>query len=179
VVGNVCLLGVGNVLTGDDALGPYVLRMLEARWTFGPEVTILDAGTPGLDLTMFLDGYRFVIAVDAIKAKGQPGEIRSYRKAELLARPLPIVTSPHEPTLREALMRLQLVGREPEEFLLVGAIPDGIATGAPLSAKLRATLPELERLVVEELIRLGVRVESKSAPSGPEIWWESPAASVV
>ncbi|HEY5677528.1 MAG TPA: hydrogenase maturation protease, partial [Myxococcales bacterium] len=140
----ICLMGVGNVLMGDDAIGPYVLKSLEAAFDFGPDVTVLDAGTPGLDLTLFLDGFDALVVADAVQAKGKPGEVRTWRRAELLDKPLPIVMSPHEPTLREALIRLNMMGRCPREVLLVGVIPARIETGAGLSSEVRRALPIIE-----------------------------------
>lgn len=50
----VAVLGLGNVLMGDDGFGPTVIRELEAAWTPHPEVELLDLGTPGLDLLPFV-----------------------------------------------------------------------------------------------------------------------------
>ena len=68
---SICLMGVGNVLMHDDALGPYVLESLKARYDLPPEVTVFDAGTPGLDLTLFLIEFDALIAVDALKGQGR------------------------------------------------------------------------------------------------------------
>src|SRR5579864_4022906 len=43
--------GIGNVLLGDDGIGPYVVHVLESRYTFGESVAVADLGTPALDLT--------------------------------------------------------------------------------------------------------------------------------
>jgi len=43
--------GIGNVLLGDDAVGPYAVRLLESEYSFGDNVEIADLGTPALDLT--------------------------------------------------------------------------------------------------------------------------------
>ena len=165
-------MGVGNVLMGDDAIGPYVLKSLEAAFDFGDTVTVWDAGTPGLDLTLFLDGFDALVAVDAIKAKGAPGEVKTYRRAELLDKPLPIVLSPHEPTLREALIRLDMVGRCPREVLLVGVIPARIETGAGLSNEVRRAIPIIEAQILRELVRLGARPAPRAVPVAPDVWWE-------
>ena len=48
------VLGLGNVLMKDDALGPYVIRRLLASWRFPPDVAVEDLGTPGRDLQPYL-----------------------------------------------------------------------------------------------------------------------------
>ena len=50
------ILGVGNVLMGDDGFGPYVARTLGARYELPEHVEVQDVGTPGLDFTPYLDG---------------------------------------------------------------------------------------------------------------------------
>ena len=166
-------MGVGNVLMGDDALGPNVLKRIEARYELPPEVTVFDAGTPGLDLTLFLDGFDALVAIDALKGRGAPGEVRTYRKKQLEEGGLPIVTSPHEPTLREALMRLKLLGRGPSEVLLVGAIPERVETGPGLTFAVESAIPVIEQHVLRELARLGAKVSLRPVPSTPDVWWEA------
>lgn len=172
----ICLMGVGNVLMGDDALGPFLLKSLEAAWELPTNVTVLDAGTPGLDLTLFLDGFDALIAVDALQARGPPGEVRSYRRAELLAAALPIVVSPHEPTLREALLRLEVFGRCPKDVLLIGAIPESVATGTGLSAAVRLAVPVIQAQIIEELERLGAPARLRPVFQPADLWWEAPAS---
>ena len=173
---SICLMGVGNVLMHDDALGPYVLESLKARYDLPPEVTVFDAGTPGLDLTLFLVEFDALVAVDALKGQGAPGEVRTYTRDQLLEGALPITMSPHEPTLREALMRMALVGRGPREVFLVGAIPGQVSTGIGLSPALRAAVPQIEEHILRELSRLGARVAQRSEGREPDLWWERPAA---
>jgi hydrogenase maturation protease len=175
VARHVCLMGVGNVLLGDDALGPYVLEWLRARWEFPAEVTLLDAGTPGLDLTLFLDGFDALIVADAVKGPGPAGEVRSWRRPALLAAPLPIVMSPHEPTLREALLRLELLGRGPKDVLLVGAVPARVSAGTGLSEAVSRAVPEIEQVILRELERLGATFAPRAKNSWAVPWWEGPA----
>jgi hydrogenase maturation protease len=77
----IAVIGIGNVLTGDDAVGPHVVRVVEARYALPADVQVIDAGTPGYDLTAFLVGLDAAILVDAVKAKAAPGELRVYEKA--------------------------------------------------------------------------------------------------
>jgi len=173
----VCVMGIGNVLMGDDALGPRMIETLDAIWRFPRQVTLLDAGTPGLDLTLFLEGFDALVAIDALKLDGPPGAVRSFRGEELSAE-LPVVMSPHEPSLRESLLRLRLLGRGPREVLLIGAIPANISTGAPLSQALHLALPEIEARVIGELGRLGTPPARRAVPRIPNLWWErSPACA--
>jgi hydrogenase maturation protease len=71
--------GVGNVLLGDDGIGPYVARTLEARYEFGDNVHVADLGTPGLDLIAHVSGMDALILVDAVKSGEPAGTVTCYR----------------------------------------------------------------------------------------------------
>ncbi|HYG70494.1 MAG TPA: hydrogenase maturation protease, partial [Anaeromyxobacteraceae bacterium] len=115
----VAVIGIGNVLTGDDAIGPYVVRVLEAAWTFPADVEVYDAGTPGLDLTAYISGVETLVIVDAVRAKGAPGELRVYSKDEILKGAPLLAMSPHEPGVRESLLNADFMGVCPKAVRLV------------------------------------------------------------
>jgi hydrogenase maturation protease len=163
---------MGNVLMGDDALGPHVARLLDARYVTPPDVDIEDVGTPGLDLTPYLDGARAVIVIDTVVADGAPGTIRTYRRDELLASPPPDRTSPHQPGLRESLMASELTSGMPEEVILVGVVPQDTEARTGLSPALRDRLDDVVRTVVTHLETLGVSLEHRNPPEQPDLWWE-------
>jgi hydrogenase maturation protease len=169
----VVVLGIGNVLMGDDAVGPHVVKVLEAGWEFPPEVQVVEAGTPGLDLTVFLHEVEAAVVVDAVHAQGaRPGEIRRYGREVLLARSPVLALSPHEPGLREALLTMEFTGGGPREVRLLGVVPAGVETGTGLSEVVRATVPGLVEAVVAELTSLGAPPRRRERPSEPDLWWE-------
>ena len=168
----VVVLGLGNVLMGDDALGPAAVRTVSARYEFDPGVSVIDAGTPGLDLTPFLLGQDAAIVVDTVNATGAAGEVRLYRSDELRAAPAGPRLSPHDPGLKEALLLLDLHGNGPRDFLLVGVIPERVERGIGMSEPVRQAIPEVETVVLAELDRLGVAAREKAAPEEPDLWWE-------
>jgi hydrogenase maturation protease len=166
------VLGLGNVLMGDDAFGPSVIAALQAEYAFPPAVDVMDGGTPGLNLAPVLMDRGAVIVVDTVKGEGRPGELRYYRKPDLLRRPPAPRYGPHEPALADLLAGLDLAGCGPEEVYLVGAIPGEISGGIRLSEPLRQAIPGAVRAVVEELGRLGLRLEARARPACAAAWWE-------
>src|SRR6266542_4976997 len=132
------VLGIGNVLMGDDALGPYVVKVLEARYELPADVEVLELGTPGADLSLHLDGLDAAIVVDTVKLRGEPGELRLLDKAQLLSKKPILAASPHEPGLREALFTLQFRGGAPADVRLVGVIPAQVEMEVGLSPPVRA-----------------------------------------
>lgn len=168
----VAVVGLGNVLVGDDAFGPYVVRLFEARYHAGPDVEVLDLGTPGLDLAPHVEGLDALIVVDTVHSEGAPGNLRLYRRAEILSRPSPPRINPHQPGVKETLLRLEIDDLSPPEVLLVGVIPEAIETGVGLTDAIRNAADAAVQTIVEELARLGYPVSRRRPATEPDIWWE-------
>lgn len=170
----VAVVGLGNILVGDDAFGPYAVRQFGALYDVDDEVRVLDLGTPGLDLAPHLDGLDALIVVDTVSADAPPGAVRLYTKDELLAKPTPSRTNPHQPGVKETLLMLELEGQAPGEVLLVGAVPERVETGVGLTEALRDAVPEALDRVADELDRLGHPAVRRRIAGDPDIWWERP-----
>lgn len=177
------VVGLGSVLMGDDGLGPYAVELLAAHWLLPPEVTVLDAGTPGPDLGDYLMDLDAVIVVDTVRSadrpelpgrRDRPAHLRLFRKGEVMALPTAPRLSPHDPDLRQALLICELAGRAPGEVLVVGVVPDRVELGTELSPAVRAALPAVEAVIVAELRRLGIAPVRRDGPIAPVIWWERP-----
>jgi len=165
------VLGLGNVLMSDDGLGPYVVRVLEANYECPSGVEFVDAGTPGLDLAPYLLDARAVIFVDTVSSKGQPGEIRVYERDEILKYPPQTRTGPHDPALKEALLRVAAVNGGPAQVTLIGVIPQWVATGVALSPIVQDAVPRAVVAVVETLTRLGKPPVLRDRAIQPDLWW--------
>jgi hydrogenase maturation protease len=170
------VLGIGNVLMGDDGVGPYTVKLLEARYKFPKHVELQDVGTPGLGITSVFSEYAAVILIDAVNAKKSPGEVKVYRKDELVLVPVKQRISPHDPALVEALLFAELSGKCPKEVLLVGVVPETCELKCGLSATVRAGVETAIGLVLVELEQLGAPVKLKARPDVPRIWWEQEAS---
>jgi hydrogenase maturation protease len=66
----VLILGVGNLLMGDEGVGVHVLRLLE-KTTPLENVRLLDGGTGGINLLREFDGIRDIVLIDATR-DGKP-----------------------------------------------------------------------------------------------------------
>jgi hydrogenase maturation protease len=165
------VLGVGNVLMGDDGIGPFIVKILEARYAFPSEVVLHDLGTPGLGITSFFADYDAIVLLDAVSAKGAAGEVKLYRKEQLVRVPIPQRVSPHDPALVEALLFAELSGRCPREVLLVGIVPESVELGCCLTEAVQSAVAPAISAVLAELHRLGVPAKLRHGGAQPSIWW--------
>jgi hydrogenase maturation protease len=164
--------GIGNILLGDDGVGPYVLRLLESQYEFGGDVELIDLGTPALDLTHQIVGLRSLILIDCVATDEPAGTVMLYRKEDILRIAPAERLDPHSPALSECLLAAELLGASPENVLLVGIVGASYEPGEPLSLPVRQAIAAAIDAVVEELRRLGYSVLKKETASSPEIWWD-------
>lgn len=164
--------GLGNVLTGDDALGPTVIAHLVARYRAAAEVEFVDAGTPGMDLTALLVRFDGAIIVDTVAGADPPGSLRWWDREGLLGRPLTPRTNPHAPGLAETLWSLDLLGAGPSKVRLIGVVPAEVEVGRPLSPAVSAAVPAVVEGVRATLEAWGVILELRDRPRAPELWWQ-------
>src|SRR5271166_4721305 len=170
--------GIGNVLLGDDGVGPYVARLLAAHYVFEDRVEVADLGTPALDVIDQFSGRDAVILIDSIKtndSEADPGAVVVYRKADIMRHRPAVRMDPHSPALVDALLSAELFGVAPADVLLVGIRAESYATGCDLSKSVRASLDQVITEVLRELDRLGVEYRCREHPSELEIWWTSAA----
>lgn len=172
------VIGIGNVLTGDDAFGPTVVKTLEAVWDLPPWVEALDAGTPGMDLVALASGATRVIVVDTVLSDGPPGTLRVYDHEQLLAKPLTPRVNPHAPGLIESLFTLDLSGDGPADVLLVGVVPGPTDVGVGMSDDVEAAVGPVIEVIVEALRDWGTPPRRPSEPRVPDLWWQVAARGV-
>ncbi len=166
--------GIGNVLLGDDGVGPYVVRLLNSQYAFESGVEVIDLGTPALDLIDQFSGKDAVILIDCIQSDdADPGSVQLYRKDDLIRHRPEVRMDPHSPALVENLLSADLFGLSPRELLLVGIVGENYAPGCSLSASVEAAVPQIFREILRELDRVGVNYERREKAIDPQIWWGS------
>ncbi len=165
--------GIGNVLLGDDGVGPYLARLLDARYEFEDGVDIIDLGTPALDLIDQLTSHDAVIFVDSIDIEANPGAVVLYRKADIMRHSPAVRMDPHSPALVDAMLSAELFGVAPADVLLVGIRAETFDVGCSLSKPVEAALDQAIAEVMTELDRLGVEHRRREQPADLGIWWAS------
>ena len=162
--------GIGNVLLGDDGVGPYVLQLLASRYEFGEGVELIDLGTPALDLLTRISGKDVVIFIDSVAADTKPadtkpGVITLYRKADIMRLRPAVRMDPHSPALVDTLFSADLFGVSPENLLLVGITGESYEPGCNLSDPVKAVLDRAIAEVLCELDRVGVEYKLRDNPA--------------
>jgi hydrogenase maturation protease len=177
-VKHVLIAGIGNVLLGDDGVGPYVVRMLESLYDFGDNVVVADIGTPALDLTHQIVGLHSLILVDSVASDDPAGTLVLFRKEDILRETPAQRLDPHSPALSECLMTADMLGASPLNVLLVGIAGKCYEPGEPLGAAVRKSVGQAIDEILLELRRLGHAFQKKLSPEEPSIWWSDHHSSI-
>lgn len=142
------VLGIGNILMGDEGVGIEVVRHLQ-QFSLPPEVTCLDGGTGGFHLLGPLQEARRVILVDATIDGAPLGSVRRLRPR--YAKDYPRTLTAHDIGLKDLLDAVYLLGDVPEVTLFAVSIAPLQEMGLGLSAALAARVPEIAAQVHAEI----------------------------
>ena len=162
----VTVLGLGNILLGDEGAGVRAVEQLQAKYVIPEDVEVVDGGTAGIDLLPHIRKETALIILDAIKPDKGPGTILRLQGAEVPAF-LSAKLSPHQIGLPDLLATADLLDRTPSRLVMYGIEPKSIATGTDLSSEIAGKLDELLELVVRELKEIGITLQKLSAALSP------------
>jgi hydrogenase maturation protease len=133
------IVGLGNILFGDEGFGVEAVRALEAFGDWPETVQFVDGGTQGLYLLDYFESCDALMVFDSIIPAEFEPKVYCYRKEELPAF-IHRKMSAHQMGLSELLAVARLHGREPGEIVLIGAPPHDLNLGNGLSEPMREHL---------------------------------------
>lgn len=152
---SVLVLGIGNLVMSDDAVGVLVAQRLQQEYTFADNVEIMDGGTLGLDLLPRLENITNLIVIDAVETGKKAGTC-----VRLCGQELPIALqnkiSPHQMGLKDLLAVSELMGHTPKEMVLIGVQPGSIEMDIGLTPEVEVQVEFLVANVLTELADWGI-----------------------
>ncbi len=146
------IVGVGNVLMGDDGAGPAVVEALRRRGA-QRRVELIDAGLAFGEVLCDLEPDRAVVVVDAARGPGPAGSIYRLAPEELsdAAEGAAAGVSLHEVGVASALRLEALSGRAFTEVTIFGVEPGQLAWGEGLSPPVAEAVARLAERICRDL----------------------------
>lgn len=146
---NTLVLGIGNVLMGDEGVGVRVVDAL--RHTRLPAgVELLDGGVGSFLLLEPMQTSAKVIIIDACDDGNEPGSIRRLRPR--YSKDYPKTLTAHDIGLKDLLDAFYLMGDSPPDVTLFAvSIPPLQDMGLDLSPPVEASVARVADLVRQEL----------------------------
>jgi hydrogenase maturation protease len=149
------VLGLGNILLGDEGVGVRVVERLQELYEFPQEVQVLDGGTLALDILPYVEDADRLLVIDALEIGTEPGTIARLEGDEVPAF-LSVKISPHQMGLADVLAAARLRDVYPRELVLWGVQPGVMRPGLELSFPVAARVEVLVDRVVAELSQWGI-----------------------
>lgn len=157
----ILILGIGNSLMNDDAVGVTAIEQLKERYAFPTGVTVVDGGTLGLDLLPMLEGVKKLLIIDAIDMGAAPGALFRIQGEEV-PRAFASKLSVHQMGVQDLLAVAELQGHVPEELVVWGVQPGSIEMEMRLTPAVASAMVALLDGVVGELTDWGVELTNRA-----------------
>lgn len=138
-VAPITVLGVGNLIMGDDAAGLLLLERLQAA-VDDPRIAFVDGATGGMELLPVVQEATRLLILDAVAGQvpGTVVELNGDQVPRLLATKL----SPHQVGLLDLFAAARMLGTEPSEVSVVGIVPGHVDMTMKVTEPVTAALDE-------------------------------------
>ena len=146
----VLILGIGNLLVGDEGVGVHAAQSLAGQ-RLPPGVDVLDGGTGGLNLLAYFTEYPLIILIDATLDGRPPGTISVLQPK--FPSEYPQSLGAHDIGLRDLITAAALLGPLPEVHLITISIERMEAGTLELSPPIQDSIDAV-LAVVHAILRL-------------------------
>jgi len=162
---HILVLGVGNILLGDEGTGVRLIQKLEEEYVFSENIELYDGGTLGLKLLEPICRSDFAIVVDIVRAGAAPGTI--YRIDEKdLSKKIPYKSSLHELNIVETLIYAEELGNKPNT-VVIGIEPgEWTSWSTELTEPVRNRMEDFVAAVLREIEKAGGSWKKAEQPLG-------------
>ncbi|WP_374481896.1 HyaD/HybD family hydrogenase maturation endopeptidase [Zoogloea sp.] len=168
-VPRILVLGIGNLLWADEGFGVRCVEALAERYTLPDNVTAMDGGTQGLYLLPYVEEAQCLLVFDAVDYGDPPGTLRVVTGSEVPRFMGAKKMSLHQTGFQEVLASAELLGRLPEELVLIGCQPVELEDfGGSLRDAVKAQIEPALAVAGEWLARWGAPLAPREG-AGPRL----------
>ena len=157
------ILGIGNLIVGDEGFGVHAVRYLEENYEFPDTVLIRDGGTAGIYMSPFLEECDPVLVIDVVDIDAEPGSMHYYSNDDVKAGKISTRMSPHQLGLLEILEICKLRDAAPETLEFYCVVPKELNTSTELSDVVAPRVKEICEIVLKRLSELGVEAKRRTS----------------
>jgi hydrogenase maturation protease len=142
----ILIMGVGNVLMGDEGVGVHAVRLLDRR-AWPAHVSLLDGGTGGFHLLSHVGDCDILVMIDATLDGRPPGTVSVIEPR--YATDFPRALSAHDIGLKDLVDSAAILGMMPKVRLVTISVGSLQPMQMTMSREVEASLPGVESLVAE------------------------------
>jgi len=143
------VLGLGNILHGDDGAGPEAIKRLRADRRLPADVSLVEGGTLGLELLSYVWDCDRLIVIDAMDVGEKPGTLVRISGEEL--KTLPGNSNVHQLGVSDLLVALRMLAEREPQVTLLGVQPESTDWSSELSSCVAAAIDPLVEATIHQL----------------------------
>lgn len=162
----ILILGIGNVMFGDEGVGVHFVKLLNENFSFKSalhELSFIDGGTMANALTPLIENSDYLVVCDCIDADcSKPGDVYffDYNK---MPKSIKWSGSAHEIEMLQTLQMCELSGILPNVVKVLGVVPKRISPMSfSLSQEAKNAIKIMQNVLLNELNELGFSIEKKA-----------------
>lgn len=167
----ILILGIGNILFGDEGIGVHFINYIEKKYRFEGEhgIELVDGGTLAQRLIPIIEEYHHLIIIDTINAHGvKAGEVYFF-DFDAVPDAVNWQGSAHEVEMLQTLNMMDLAGVRPPTMIM-GVVPTVIeAIEFSLSQAVADAVPLMEKTLLEYLKTMGLNAVKEAEVDMQEI----------
>lgn len=149
---DILVLGLGNTLLGDEAVGVRVAEALAADPAAAElGLRCLDGGTMGLTLLVEMEDADALIVIDAAALNAPPGTVEVFEGADMDHFLRTRSRNAHDIGLDDLMDALRLREAVPERRMLVGIQPADMSVGEAMTGAVAEAVKPAARTVLERV----------------------------
>ncbi|WP_448871646.1 HyaD/HybD family hydrogenase maturation endopeptidase [Desulfobulbus propionicus] len=149
------IMGLGNLLLGDEGFGIHCIQYLEECYQLPDNVQVIDGGTGGILLAPFIEQFDQLYVIDVVDIEDSPGSVHCFSDMHVRSGDIQTRMSPHQIGMLEILDICRIRGKVPQQVEFITVVPECLDTGMELSPLLVARIKDVIEILLQ---KLGVEV---------------------
>ncbi len=163
----ILLLGIGNIIFGDEGIGPHLANFIEQKYEFSSQehtIEIVDGGTLAQRLIPIIVEYDEVILIDCVNVDdGNIGDVYSFDFNKVPD----FITwngSAHEVEMLQTLQMIEMMGDLPP-IKIVGVIPFVIGENSTfeLTDEVTKASITMEQVIIDYIKSFDIDISIKNS----------------
>ena len=158
----ILILGIGNILFGDEGVGPHLANLIEEKYSFSSKehtIDIIDGGTLAQRLIPIITEYDRVVLIDCVNVEdGDIGDVYSF-DFDKVPDYITWNGSAHEVEMLQTLQMIDIMGDLPPTKI-VGVIPFVIGEDSTFKLTDRVVKASeiMERVIIDYIKSFNIEV---------------------
>ena len=142
------VIGLGNILRGDDGIGPVIIQQLEESKN-SLSIQLCDAGSDAFTILDQLLESEPVVIIDCARMGKKPGTVQKILVKNIKNLPVNLGMSLHGYSLTEVWQIARSMGVD-NDLSVIGVEPDSVQFNSGLSEVVKKSIPLILQMVAEE-----------------------------